>query len=165
MSYISVVFQEVYLFDDTILNNIRMGRANASEKEVLKASKAAFCHEFISRLPKGYDTKVGEIGGSLSGGERQRISIARAILKDAPIVILDEPTSALDTQSEVAVQNALDALIKDKTVIVIAHRLSTITHADNILVIENAKLKRKEHIKNYLKNKGNIMQCFKHNKE
>ncbi|RXI43383.1 ABC transporter ATP-binding protein/permease [Malaciobacter mytili] len=143
MSYISVVFQEVYLFDDTILNNIRMGRANASEKEVLKASKAAFCHEFISRLPKGYDTKVGEIGGSLSGGERQRISIARAILKDAPIVILDEPTSALDTQSEVAVQNALDALIKDKTVIVIAHRLSTITHADNILVIENAKLKEK----------------------
>lgn len=141
MSYISMVFQEVYLFDDTILNNIRMGKPNASDEEVLKASKAAFCHEFILRLPKGYDTKVGEIGGSLSGGERQRISIARAILKDAPIVILDEPTSALDTQSEVAVQNALDELIKDKTVIVIAHRLSTIAHADNILVIEDGKLK------------------------
>ncbi len=141
MSYISVVFQDVYLFDDTILNNIRMGKPNASDDEVLKASKAAFCHEFVSRLPHGYETKVGEIGGSLSGGERQRISIARAILKDSPIVILDEPTSALDTQSEVAVQNALDELIQDKTVIVIAHRLSTIAHADNILVIEDGKLK------------------------
>ena len=141
MSYISVVFQDVYLFDDTILNNIRMGKPNATDEEVLRASEAAFCHEFVTRLPNGYETKVGEIGGSLSGGERQRISIARAILKDAPIVILDEPTSALDTQSEVAVQNALDELIKDKTVIVIAHRLSTIAHADNILVIEDGKLK------------------------
>ncbi|QKF82735.1 ABC transporter ATP-binding protein [Halarcobacter ebronensis] len=143
MSYISVVFQDVYLFDDTILNNIRMGKPNANNAEVMLASKAAFCHEFISKLPKGYDTKIGEIGGSLSGGERQRISIARAILKDAPIVILDEPTSALDTQSEVAVQNALDELIKNKTVIVIAHRLSTIAHADNILVIEDGKLKER----------------------
>ena len=141
MTYISVVFQDVYLFDDTILNNIRMGKPNANDEEVLKASQAAYCHEFVSRLPNGYDTKVGEIGGSLSGGERQRISIARAILKDAPIVILDEPTSALDTQSEVAVQNALDKLIKDKTVIVIAHRLSTIAHADTIIVIEEGKLK------------------------
>ncbi|RXJ57644.1 ABC transporter ATP-binding protein [Candidatus Marinarcus aquaticus] len=143
MSYISVVFQDVYLFDDTILNNIRMGKPNASDDEVLRASKAAFCHEFVSRLPYGYQTKVGEIGGSLSGGERQRISIARAILKDAPIVILDEPTSALDTQSEVAVQNALDELIQNRTVIVIAHRLSTIAHADNIVVIENGQLKEK----------------------
>ncbi|NVJ54536.1 MAG: ABC transporter ATP-binding protein [Campylobacteraceae bacterium] len=141
MHYISVVFQDVYLFDDTILNNIRMGRPKASDEEVLAASKAAFCHEFVSRLPYGYETKVGEIGGSLSGGERQRISIARAILKDAPIVILDEPTSALDTQSEVAVQNALDELIKDKTVIVIAHRLSTVAHADNIIVVENGAIK------------------------
>lgn len=141
MSYISVVFQDVYLFDDTILNNIRMGKPKASDEEVLTASKAAFCHEFVSRLPHGYETKVGEIGGSLSGGERQRISIARAILKDAPIVILDEPTSALDTESEVAVQNALDELIKDKTVIVIAHRLSTIAHADNILVVEDGHIK------------------------
>ncbi|OCL85433.1 putative multidrug export ATP-binding/permease protein [Aliarcobacter thereius] len=147
MAYISIVFQDVYLFDDTILNNIRMGKPNSSDEEVLEASKKAFAHEFVSRLPKGYDTKVGDIGGSLSGGERQRISIARAILKNAPIVILDEPTSALDTQSEVAVQSALDELIKDKTVIVIAHRLSTISHADNILVIENGKLKRVEFIK------------------
>jgi ATP-binding cassette subfamily B protein len=141
MSYISVVFQDVYLFDDTILNNIRMGKPKASDEEVLAASQAAYCHEFVTRLPRGYDTKVGEIGGSLSGGERQRISIARAILKDSPIVILDEPTSALDTQSEVAVQKALDELIKNKTVIVIAHRLSTISHADNILVIEDGRLK------------------------
>jgi len=141
MSYISVVFQDVYLFDDTILNNIRLGKPNASDEEVLEASQSAFCHEFVLRLPKGYDTKVGDIGGSLSGGERQRISIARAILKDAPIVILDEPTSALDTQSEVVVQNALDKLIKDKTVIVIAHRLSTISHANTILVIEDGELK------------------------
>ena len=141
MGYISAVFQDVYLFDDTILNNIRMGKPQATDEEVMRASKAAFCHEFVSRLPKGYETKVGEIGGNLSGGERQRISIARAILKDAPIVILDEPTSALDTESEVAVQNALDELIKNKTVIVIAHRLSTIAHADNILVIEDGRLK------------------------
>lgn len=140
MSHISVVFQDVYLFDDTILNNIRMGKPNASDEDVLEASKKAFAHEFVSRLPNGYDTKVGDIGGSLSGGERQRISIARAILKDTPIVILDEPTSALDTQSEVAVQKALDELIKNKTVIVIAHRLTTISHADNILVIDSGKI-------------------------
>ncbi|RXK13285.1 ABC transporter ATP-binding protein/permease [Halarcobacter mediterraneus] len=160
MSYISVVFQDVYLFDDTILNNIRMGKPNASDEEVLKASNAAFCHEFVSRLPNGYETKVGEIGGSLSGGERQRISIARAILKNAPIVILDEPTSALDTQSEVAVQNALDELIKDKTVIVIAHRLSTIAHADNILVIEDGKLKEKGTHQELFKKQGKYYSMF-----
>ena len=160
MSYISVVFQDVYLFDDTILNNIRMGKPNASDEEVLKASNAAFCHEFVSRLPHGYETKVGEIGGSLSGGERQRISIARAILKNAPIVILDEPTSALDTQSEVAVQNALDELIKDKTVIVIAHRLSTIAHADNILVIEDGKLKEKGTHQELFKKQGKYYSMF-----
>ena len=137
MKYISVVFQDVYLFDDTILSNIKMANPNATDKEVKAAANAAHCHEFISRLPDGYDTKVGDIGGSLSGGERQRISIARAILKDAPIVILDEPTAALDTESEVAVQNAIDQLVEDKTVIVIAHRLSTIAGADHILVVDN----------------------------
>ena len=114
-----------------------MANPNATDKEVEAAANAAHCHEFISRLPDGYDTKVGDIGGSLSGGERQRISIARAILKDAPIVILDEPTAALDTESEVAVQNAIDKLVEDKTVIVIAHRLSTIAGADHILVVDN----------------------------
>lgn len=137
MRHISVVFQDVYLFDDTILNNIKMANENVSDEEVKNAAKLAFCHEFIIKLPKGYDTLVGEIGGRLSGGEKQRISIARAILKNSSIVILDEPTSALDTKSEVAVQKALNSLLKNKTIIVIAHRLSTITGADQILVMEN----------------------------
>ncbi len=140
MKHFSVVFQDVYLFDDTILNNIRMGRAEASDDEVEEAAKAAFCHEFIARLPEGYRTRIGDIGGSLSGGERQRISIARAILKNAPIVILDEPTAALDTESEVAVQKAIDALVRDKTIIVIAHRLSTISGADTIYVFHEGHL-------------------------
>lgn len=140
MKHFSVVFQDVYLFDDTILNNIRMGRADASDEAVEEAAKAAFCHEFIARLPEGYQTRIGDIGGSLSGGERQRISIARAILKNAPIVILDEPTAALDTESEVAVQKAIDALVCDKTIIVIAHRLSTISGADTICVFHEGCL-------------------------
>ena len=143
LSYFAVVFQDVYLFDESIMENIRMAKSDATDEEVINAAKAAYCHEFIRRLPKGYDTTVGDIGGSLSGGERQRISIARAILKDAPIVILDEPTAALDTESEVAVQKAIDTLVKDKTVIVIAHRLSTIAGADQILVIDNGKLVEK----------------------
>ncbi|WP_263065194.1 ABC transporter ATP-binding protein [Dickeya dadantii] len=137
---ISVVFQDVYLFDDTILANIRMARPDASDGEVEAAARAACCHEFISRLPEGYATRVGDIGGRLSGGERQRISIARAMLKNAPIVILDEPTAALDTESEVAVQRAIDALVCKRTVIVIAHRLSTIAAADQILVIEGGRV-------------------------
>lgn len=140
MRHFSVVFQDVYLFDDTVLNNIRMGRADASDAEVEEAAKSAFCHEFIARLPEGYQTRIGDIGGSLSGGERQRISIARAILKNAPIVILDEPTAALDTESEVAVQKAIDALVRDKTIIVIAHRLSTISGADTICVFHEGRL-------------------------
>ncbi|NET10576.1 MAG: ATP-binding cassette domain-containing protein, partial [Symploca sp. SIO2B6] len=135
MRSISVVFQDVYLFDDTILNNIRMAKPDATQSEVETAARAANCHDFITRLPQGYDTRIGEIGGALSGGERQRISIARAMLKNAPIVLLDEPTSALDTGSEVAVQDAINRLVIDKTVIVIAHRLSTIVAADLILVL------------------------------
>ncbi|MEM7344677.1 MAG: ABC transporter ATP-binding protein [Chloroflexota bacterium] len=140
MRQISVVFQDVYLFDESIRDNIRMAKPNATDEEVIAAAEAAHCHDFISRLPDGYDTTVGEIGGSLSGGERQRISIARAILKDAPIVLLDEPTSALDTESEVAVQRAIDRLVEDKTVIVIAHRLSTVVAADLILVLEEGHI-------------------------
>ena len=143
MKYISVVFQDVYLFDDTIMNNIKMAKTDATRKEVEDAAKAAYCHEFISRLPDGYNTKAGDIGGNLSGGEKQRISIARAILKNAPILILDEPTAALDTESEVVVQKAIDKLVEDKTVIVIAHRLSTVTGADNILVIDNGEIVEK----------------------
>jgi ATP-binding cassette subfamily B protein len=137
---ISVVFQDVYLFDDSILANIRMARPDAGDEEVEVAARAAHCHEFIARLPGGYATRIGDIGGRLSGGERQRISIARAMLKNAPIVILDEPTAALDTESEIAVQAAIDALVRDRTVIVIAHRLSTIAAADQILVIDNGRL-------------------------
>ncbi|ESA35323.1 yersiniabactin-iron abc transporter permease atp-binding protein [Leptolyngbya sp. Heron Island J] len=140
MRSISVVFQDVYLFDDTILNNIRMAKPEATDGEVEAAARAANCHEFIVRLVHGYHTRIGEIGGTLSGGERQRVSIARAILKDAPIVLLDEPTSALDTASEVAVQTAINRLIADKTVIVIAHRLSTIAEADLILVLEDGQI-------------------------
>ena len=140
LSHFAVVFQEVYLFDASIFENIRLAKPSASDNEVIAAAKSAYCHEFINRLPAGYHTRVGDIGGSLSGGERQRISIARAILKDAPIVILDEPTAALDTESELAVQKAIDALVQNKTLIVIAHRLSTIAGADQILVIEQGEL-------------------------
>lgn len=140
MKCISVVFQDVYLFDDTIMNNIKMANPKATDREVAAAANSAYCHEFISRLPDGYYTRTGDIGGSLSGGERQRISIARAILKNAPIVILDEPTAMLDTESEVAVQKAIDKLVEDKTVIVIAHRLSTISGADKILVMDNGEI-------------------------
>ncbi|MDY4379830.1 ABC transporter ATP-binding protein [Pectobacterium brasiliense] len=134
---ISVVFQDVYLFDDSVLTNIRMARPDASDAEIARAAEAALCLDFIQRLPQGWQTRLGDIGGRLSGGERQRISIARALLKDAPIVILDEPTAALDTESELAVQRAIDRLVQDKTVIVIAHRLSTIVGAHRILVVEN----------------------------
>ncbi|OUY08358.1 ABC transporter ATP-binding protein [Acinetobacter populi] len=140
MSYISVVFQDVYLFDDSIMNNIKMAKEDATEAEIIAVAKRAQCHTFISQLPEGYQTRIGDIGGSLSGGERQRISIARALLKDAPIVILDEPTAALDTFSELAVQAAIDELVKDKTVIVIAHRLSTIIAASNIIVLEHGEV-------------------------
>lgn len=133
---ISVVFQDVWLFDDTVLANIRMARPNARDEEIEQAAVAAQCLTFIQALPQGWHTPLGELGSRLSGGERQRLSIARALLKNAPIVILDEPTAALDTESERAVQRAIDSLVKDKTVIVIAHRLSTIVGAEQILVLE-----------------------------
>ncbi len=133
---VSTVFQEVHLFDDTIAANIRFGRPQASEAEVEAAARAAQCLDFIARLPQGWQTRLGDYGGRLSGGERQRLSIARALLKDAPIVILDEPTAALDAENQLALQRAIDALVRERTVIVIAHRLSTIVGADRILVIE-----------------------------
>lgn len=160
MRHISVVFQDVYLFDDSIRENIRMAKPDATDPEVVAAAQAANCHHFISRLPLGYETRVGEIGSALSGGERQRISIARAILKDAPIVILDEPTSALDTESEVAVQAAIDALIQDKTVIVIAHRLSTIAAADNIIVLEEGQCVEQGTHKNLIDENGRYAQLW-----
>ena len=140
MRQISVVFQDVYLFDDTIANNIRLGKADASDAEIEAAARTARCHDFIMAMPEGYQTRVGDIGGKLSGGEKQRISIARALLKNAPIIILDEPTAALDTESEVAVQQAIDALVQDKTVIVITHRLSTISGAQQIIVLSGGQV-------------------------
>lgn len=142
---VSVVFQDVYLFDDSILSNVRMARPEASDGEVLAALEAAQCQDFVARLAKGWHTRLGDIGGRLSGGERQRLSIARALLKDAPIVVLDEPTAALDSESEVAVQRAIDRLVRDKTVIVIAHRLSTIAAAQQILVIDGGRLVEQGH--------------------
>jgi ATP-binding cassette subfamily B protein len=140
MRPIAAVFQDVHLFDTTIFENVAMARPEASEDEVLAALEAANCGELIARLPRGVRTRVGEIGNHLSGGERQRVAIARALLKDAPIVLLDEPTSALDTESEVMVQEAIDRLVVDKTVVVIAHRLSTVVAADQIVVLEDGRV-------------------------
>jgi|LGVF01.2.fsa_nt_gb ATP-binding cassette subfamily B protein len=140
LSYISMVFQDVYLFHDTVYNNIKVGENDATREEIISAAKSAQCHEFIEKLEKGYETMVGEGGSTLSGGEKQRISIARAILKDAPIVLLDEATASLDPENELLIQNAIQELVKSKTLIVIAHRLSTIAHADQILVIDNGKV-------------------------
>ena len=132
-----MVFQDVYLFNDTLEANIAFGTAGATHEQVVEASKRARCHDFISALPNGYDTIVGEGGASLSGGERQRISIARALLKDAPIVVLDEATASIDPENEQLIQQALTELTREKTVVVIAHRLATIEHADQILVVED----------------------------
>lgn len=140
MRRISMVFQDVYLFQDTIRNNIRFGKPDATDEEVFLAARLACCHDFIMRLPLGYDTPVGEGGCTLSGGEKQRISIARAILKDAPIILLDEATASLDPENEVDVQHAIDTLIQGRTVIVIAHRLKTIMNADNIVVMDNGEI-------------------------
>ena len=140
MSHISMVFQDVYLFQDTIRNNIRFGKNNATDDEIVEAAKKACCHDFITKLPNGYDTMVGEGGCTLSGGEKQRISIARAMLKDAQIVLLDEATASLDPENEVQVQQAINTLIKGRTVIVIAHRLKTIMNADKIVVIDEGKI-------------------------
>ena len=140
MSLVSVVFQDVYLFQDTIINNIRMAKLSASDEEVIEVCKQANCHEFIQNFRDGYQTRLNDIGKSLSGGERQRISIARAILKNAPILILDEPTAALDTQNELAVQKVINKLVQGKTVLVIAHRLSTIIGAKQIVVIDKGEI-------------------------
>ena len=140
MDQISVVFQNVYLFADTIENNIKFGKPDATHDEVVAAAKAACCDDFIEALPDGYDTVIGEGGASLSGGEKQRISIARAMLKNAPIVILDEATANVDPENEDRLQKAIEALTRDKTIIMIAHRLKTVRHADQILVIDHGRI-------------------------
>lgn len=140
MKNISMVFQNVYLFQDTIENNIKFGKPDATHAQVVAAAKRACCHQFIMTLPDGYDTVIGEGGGTLSGGEKQRISIARAILKDAPIIILDEATASVDPENEAELQAAIDALTHDKTIIMIAHRLKTVRHAEQILVLSGGQI-------------------------
>lgn len=141
LSDYSMVFQDVVLFDDSIKENIRLGKRNATDEEVYQAVKAANCDEFVQKLPNGYDTLIGENGAKLSGGERQRISIARALLKDAPIILLDEATASLDVENETKIQEALSRLLAKKTVLVIAHRMRTVQSADKIIVLEDGKVK------------------------
>ncbi|MBR1722210.1 MAG: ABC transporter ATP-binding protein [Treponema sp.] len=148
----AMVFQDVVLFDDTVMENIRLGKHGASDEEVIQAAKAANCDDFVSKLPDGYGTKIGENGAKLSGGERQRISIARALLKNAPIVLLDEATASLDVENESEVQGALSRLLQGKTVLVIAHRLRTVEAADKIIVLKDGKV-AEEGSPNALRNK------------
>ena len=140
MQNFSFVFQNVYLFHDTVANNIRFGQPDAPMEKVIEAAKKARCHDFITKLPQGYETVIGEAGGSLSGGERQRLSIARAMMKDAPIIILDEATANVDPENEKELMEAVSELTEEKTVIMIAHRLKTVRHADQILVVDKGKI-------------------------
>ena len=150
----AIVFQDVLLFDETVMENIRLGRNGATDEEVMAAAKAAQCEEFIQRLPQGYQTNIGENGSALSGGERQRISIARALLKNAPVVLLDEATASMDAESETLVQEALSALLKDKTVMVIAHRMRTVANADKIVVLDDGKISEMGTPKELMKKNG-----------
>ena len=158
---ISMVFQNVYLFRDTIRNNIKFGSPNATEEQIIAAAKKARCHSFIMALPDGYDTMIGEGGSSLSGGEKQRISIARAMLKDAPVVILDEATASIDPENEHLIQEALSALTHGKTIITIAHRLATIENADQILVIDGGTIAQKGTHKELLGQEGTYKEFIK----
>ena len=154
MSHIAMVFQSVYLFEDTIENNIKFGVPSATREEVIEAAKKAMCHDFIEALPNGYDTLIGEGGATLSGGEKQRISIARAMLKDAPIVIFDEATANIDPENEDKLKAAIEELTKNKTIIMIAHRLSTIRNADQILVLNNGKIEQRGNHEELMKQGG-----------
>lgn len=150
----AIVFQDVVLFNNTIMENIRLGRKGASDEEVLAAARAAQCEEFISRLPEGYQTRIGENGSTLSGGERQRLSIARALLKDAPIILMDEATASLDVENETLVQEAISNLVKDKTVLIIAHRMRTVAGADQIVVLKDGGVAEQGTPEKLLENNG-----------
>ena len=136
----SVVFQDVVLFNASIMDNIRIGKRDASDEEVLRVARLAQCDEFVSKMPQGYQTIIGENGETLSGGERQRISIARALLKDAPIVLLDEATASLDVENETKIQAGISELVRDKTVLIIAHRMRTVANADKIIVLKDGQV-------------------------
>jgi subfamily B ATP-binding cassette protein MsbA len=157
---IAVVTQDTILFDDTVRGNIAYGRQDAAPEEVEAAARAAYAHDFIQRFPKGYETRIGELGNRLSGGERQRLCIARALLKDAPILILDEATSALDTQSEQLVQKALENLMRGRTTFVIAHRLSTIRHAHRIVVLAQGRIVETGTHESLLKKEGPFRKLY-----
>ncbi|WP_343337544.1 Lipid A export ATP-binding/permease protein MsbA [Terrisporobacter petrolearius] len=162
---ISMVFQDVYLFQDTVANNIKFGSNNASREDVIKAAKKASCHDFIINLPNGYDTVIGEGGTSLSGGEKQRISIARAMLKDAPIIILDEATANVDAENEKQLQDAIEELTRNKTIIMIAHRLKTVRNADQILVVDDGKIVQRGDHHSLIKEEGIYKQFIDVRKE
>ena len=160
MDHISIVFQKVYLFEDTVFNNIAMGKENATYEEVAEAAKKARCYDFIMNLPYGFDTVIGEGGSTLSGGEAQRISIARCILKDAPIIILDEATASIDADNERYIKEAMSELCRNKTVIVIAHRLNTIQSADKIIVMDHGRIAEQGDHRTLMENKGAYYQMY-----
>ena len=156
----AIVFQDVLLFDESVMENIRLGRKDATDEEVRAAAKAAQCEEFIERLPEGYDTNIGENGSFLSGGECQRISIARALLKNAPVVLLDEATASMDAESETLVQEALSTLLAGKTVLVIAHRMRTVANADKIVVLDGGKVAEQGTPEELLRNQGVFSRLY-----
>ena len=156
-----MVFQNVYLFHDTVRTNICFGKPDVSEREMIEAAKKDRCHEFIMALPDGYDTVIGEGGSTLSGGEKQRISLARAILKDAPVIILDEATASIDPENEHLIQEAISELTRGKTIITIAHRLATIEEADQILVVEDGQIVQRGTHKELLQEKGRYQNFVK----
>jgi len=157
---IAIVTQEPILFNDTVRNNIAYGNQNASEKDIENAARAAYTYEFIQNFPDGFDTNIGELGGRLSGGEKQRICIARALLKDAPILILDEATSSLDTESETLVQKALENLMKGRATFVIAHRFSTVVYADSIAVIVDGRIVEEGKHEELIARKGEYFKLY-----
>lgn len=157
----AIVFQDVILFNASVKDNIRIGKLNATDEEIIEAAKSAQCDDFIKKLPNGYDTVIGENGSTLSGGERQRISIARALLKNAPVILLDEATASLDAENETKVQAGISELVKDKTVIIIAHRMRTVRNADHIVVIDGGVVSEQGRPEELIEKNGEFARMIK----